>query len=79
MRKIRQDANGCSSYKIHGCGGKLPVESAELFLGNSGTSIRFDGAISMLDGSYILTGIQRMKERPIKDLVDALRQLGCQN
>ncbi len=77
--KIRQDANGCSSYKIHGCGGKLPVSSAELFLGNSGTSIRFLTALlAVLDGSYVLTGIQRMKERPIKDLVNALRQLGCQ-
>jgi 3-phosphoshikimate 1-carboxyvinyltransferase len=77
--KIRQDANGCSSYKIHGCGGKLSVSSAELFLGNSGTSIRFLTALlALLDGSYVLTGIQRMKERPIKDLVNALRQLGCQ-
>lgn len=77
--KIRQDANGCSSYQIHGCGGDLPAKSAELFLGNSGTSIRFLTAmLAVLPGSYILTGIQRMKERPIKDLLLALRQLGAQ-
>ncbi len=77
--KIAQAANGCSSYKIHGCGGKLPVATAELFLGNSGTSIRFLTAmLAVLPGSYVLTGIQRMKERPIKDLVAALRQLGAQ-
>lgn len=77
--KISQAANGCSSYKIHGCGGKLPVATAELFLGNSGTSIRFLTAmLAVLPGSYVLTGIQRMKERPIKDLVAALRQLGAQ-
>jgi len=78
IEKIAIAANGCSSYKIHGCGGSLPVKSAELFLGNSGTSIRFLTAIlAMLPGNYVLTGIERMKERPIKDLLDALRQLGC--
>jgi 3-phosphoshikimate 1-carboxyvinyltransferase len=77
--KIRQDANGCSSYKIHGCGGELPIATAELFLGNSGTSIRFLTAmLGVTSGNYLLTGIQRMKERPIKDLVAALRQLGAQ-
>ena len=79
IEKIRTADNGCSSYKIHGCGGKLPVADAELFLGNSGTSIRFLSAmLALTSGSYILTGIARMKERPIKDLISALSQLGCQ-
>lgn len=79
IERIRTDVNGCSSYKIYGCGGKLPVADAELFLGNSGTSIRFLSAmLALTPGSYILTGIARMKERPIKDLIFALSQLGCQ-
>lgn len=78
VEKIATSANGCSSYKIYGCGGNLPIKSAELFLGNSGTSIRFLSAmLALTDGSYTLTGIERMKERPIKDLVLALRGLGC--
>lgn len=79
IEKVATAANGCSSYKIYGCAGKLPVAQAELFLGNSGTSIRFLSALlAVLPGSYVLTGIQRMKERPIKDLLAALRQLGAQ-
>lgn len=46
IEKVATAANGCSSYKIHGCAGKLPVAQAELFLGNSGTSIRFKRFIS---------------------------------
>lgn len=79
VEKIATVANGCSSYKIHGCGGELSVKHAELFLGNSGTSIRFLTAmLAVCDGKYVLTGIERMKERPIKDLVLALRNLGCE-
>ncbi len=79
IEKVATAANGCSSYKIYGCAGKLPVTQAELFLGNSGTSIRFLTALlAVLPGNYVLTGIQRMKERPIKDLLAALRQLGAQ-
>lgn len=79
IEKIRTDVNGCSSYKIYGCAGKLSVANAELFLGNSGTSIRFLSAmLALTPGCYTMTGIARMKERPIKDLVAALSQLGCQ-
>lgn len=76
--KLATAKNGCSSYKIYGCAGKLIKEESELFLGNSGTSIRFLTAmLALCGGSYTLTGIERMKERPIKDLVDALSQLGA--
>lgn len=79
LEKIATNSNGCSSYKIHGCGGNLAIKNTELFLGNSGTSLRFLTAmLALLDGNYILTGIARMKERPIKDLVSALEQLGAQ-
>ncbi|MGE3340860.1 MAG: 3-phosphoshikimate 1-carboxyvinyltransferase [Candidatus Altimarinota bacterium] len=51
----------------------------ELFLGNSGTSIRFLTSLVLFrKGKTILTGKERMKERPIRDLVDALRQIGAE-
>lgn len=79
IEKVAAQANGCSSYAITGCGGKLPVTTAEIFCGNSGTTIRFLSALLAVQaGNYILTGIERMKERPIHDLVHALCQLGCQ-
>jgi 3-phosphoshikimate 1-carboxyvinyltransferase len=55
----------------------IPNTSADLFVGNSGTTIRFLTAILALgEGTYRLDGISRMRERPIEDLLDALRQLG---
>ena len=62
---------------VHGCGGQIPVASAHLFVGNSGTTIRFLTAMCALGhGMYRLDGVPRMRERPIGDLLDALRQLG---
>ncbi len=62
---------------ITGCGGKIPVEGAELFLGNSGTSMRsLTAAMAIGRGRFVLDGIARMRERPIIDLVEGLRQLG---
>jgi 3-phosphoshikimate 1-carboxyvinyltransferase len=62
---------------VKGRGGKVPAESAELFCGNSGTSIRFLTALCALGkGRYILDGIPRMRQRPIGQLVDLLRNLG---
>lgn len=66
------------SYEIYGCGGSFPNKNADIFCGNSGTTIRFLGAIlAVMDGSYVLDGVKRMHERPIKDLVVALRQIGA--
>src|SRR5262249_34246441 len=63
---------------VHGCGGRIPVSSADLFVGNSGTTIRFLTAMCALgNGTYRLDGIARMRERPIGDLLDALNQLGA--
>src|SRR5262245_4319793 len=54
----------------------IPAESADLFVANSGTSMRFLTAmVSLGHGRYRLDGIPRMRERPIRDLLDALRQL----
>jgi 3-phosphoshikimate 1-carboxyvinyltransferase len=58
--------------------GQLPQRQADLFLGNAGTAMRpLTAALAVLGGDFTLRGIPRMHERPIGDLVDALRQLGC--
>ncbi|MFO0805786.1 MAG: 3-phosphoshikimate 1-carboxyvinyltransferase [Gemmataceae bacterium] len=55
----------------------IPAKTADLFVANSGTSMRFLTAmVSLGEGQYRLDGIPRMRERPIRDLLDALKQLG---
>jgi 3-phosphoshikimate 1-carboxyvinyltransferase len=68
-----------ATVRITGLGGQLPNASAKLFLGNAGTAMRpLTAALAVLGGDFELSGVPRMHERPIGDLVDALRQLGCQ-
>jgi len=68
-----------STVTIEGMGGKPKTAQAQLFMGNAGTAIRpLTAALAVMGGSYELRGVARMHERPIGDLVDALRQLGCQ-
>ena len=67
---------------VTGLGGQLKTRDAKLFLGNAGTAMRpLAAALAVLaatqSGSFALSGVPRMHERPIGDLVDALRQLGC--
>jgi len=64
---------------VTGIGGRLPAgTAATLFLGNAGTAMRpLTAALAVLGGNFEMTGVPRMYERPIGDLVDALRQLGC--
>ncbi len=65
-------------YEIAGVGGAFPVKQAELFLGNAGTAFRsLTAACALSGGEYVLKGVARMHERPIGDLVDALRLLGA--
>ncbi|HKO87345.1 MAG TPA: 3-phosphoshikimate 1-carboxyvinyltransferase [Burkholderiales bacterium] len=65
-------------YRVHGVGGTLPVKRADLFLGNAGTAFRpLTAVLALAGGEYNLSGVSRMHERPIGDLVDALRQLGA--
>ena len=65
-------------YRVQGVGGVLPVKRADLFLGNAGTAFRpLTAALALSQGDYKLSGVPRMHERPIGDLVDALRQLGA--
>ncbi|MFB0899551.1 MAG: bifunctional 3-phosphoshikimate 1-carboxyvinyltransferase/cytidylate kinase, partial [Polaromonas sp.] len=63
---------------IGGLGGKLLNTQGKLFMGNAGTAMRpLTAALALLGGDFELSGVPRMHERPIGDLVDALRQLGC--
>ncbi len=65
--------------EIVGLGGALATSSADLFMGNAGTAMRpLTAALAVLGGNFKLHGVPRMHERPIGDLVDALRLLGCQ-
>ena len=67
-----------SSVTIDGLDGVLQNRQADLFLGNAGTAMRpLTAALAVLGGDFVLRGVPRMHERPIADLVDALRQLGC--
>jgi 3-phosphoshikimate 1-carboxyvinyltransferase len=64
--------------RITGAGGAFPVRQADLFLGNAGTAIRpLTAALAFCNGEYRLSGVPRMHERPIGDLVDALRGIGA--
>ncbi|WP_395056305.1 bifunctional 3-phosphoshikimate 1-carboxyvinyltransferase/cytidylate kinase [Polaromonas sp.] len=67
-----------STAVIDGLGGRAVQQQAKLYLGNAGTAMRpLTAALALLGGDFELSGVPRMHERPIGDLVDALRQLGC--
>lgn len=88
---LEHDAD-TSTLQITGCGGQLAVSRADLFIGNSGTSIRFLTAAlaacvaqsteetttdgDLAQAGFALDGVPRMRQRPIGDLLDALQQLG---
>jgi len=63
---------------VKGVAGTFPVKKAELFLGNAGTAFRpLTAALALSNGEYHLSSVPRMHERPIADLVDALRGIGA--
>ena len=67
-----------SGNTVTGVGGPFPVKKADLFLGNAGTAFRpLTAALAFSGGEYRLSGVPRMHERPIGDLVDALRGIGA--
>lgn len=72
-----------NDWRVHGCNGNFPnkgssTEPVDLFLGNAGTAFRpLTAALALSNGHYYLHGVPRMHERPIGDLIDALRQIGC--
>jgi 3-phosphoshikimate 1-carboxyvinyltransferase len=69
---------GAGGLRVRGAGGAFPVKKAELFLGNAGTAFRpLTAVLALCAGEYRLSGTARMHERPIGELVDALRRLGA--
>jgi len=73
---------GNNDYRVQGVGGqsplRFPVTQTDLFLGNAGTALRpLTAVLALAHGHYRLSGVPRMHQRPIGDLVDALRQLGA--
>jgi 3-phosphoshikimate 1-carboxyvinyltransferase len=68
-----------TTVTITGLGGRAwPAEAIEFFMGNAGTAMRpLTAALAVQGGNFTLKGVPRMHERPIGDLIDALRELGC--
>lgn len=63
--------------EVEGCGGVIPAAEGQLYVANSGTTVRFLASlVSLANGRFRLDGTPRMRERPIGDLVESLRQLG---
>jgi 3-phosphoshikimate 1-carboxyvinyltransferase len=66
-------------FSVTGCGGRIPADRADLYTGNSGTTARFLTAMLGLGhGEYVIDGNERMRERPLKDLIDGLTPLGVE-
>ncbi|WP_293933416.1 3-phosphoshikimate 1-carboxyvinyltransferase [Iodobacter sp.] len=76
---IKWEQEGDSrDFIVQGAAGVFPVKAAELFLGNAGTAFRpLTAALALSQGHYTLSGVARMHERPIGDLVNALREAGA--
>jgi 3-phosphoshikimate 1-carboxyvinyltransferase len=75
--RIDWDRDRCQAV-IAGCGGQPPIHQANLFVANSGTSIRFlTAALAATHGEYVLDGVPRMRQRPIGDLIRGLGHWGA--
>jgi len=75
---IKLDNFAENAWRVTGCGGGFTVKQVDLFLGNAGTAFRpLTAALAFSNGHYALSGVPRMHERPIADLVDALIQVGA--
>jgi 3-phosphoshikimate 1-carboxyvinyltransferase len=80
LRKLGVDwkKDGGAALRVRGAGGIFPARKADLNLGNAGTAFRsLTAVLAFCGGEYRLSGVARMDERPIGDLVEALRQLGA--
>jgi len=74
---VRHD-RAARTISVIGCNGRPPAAATDMMLGNSGTTVRFLTAVAALGhGTFRLDGVPRMRQRPIQDLLDALRQLGA--
>jgi 3-phosphoshikimate 1-carboxyvinyltransferase len=68
-----------NTFKVQGLAGRVPRDSAKVFIGNSGTTARFLTPLMALGhGSFELDGVPAMQKRPIQPLLDALNTLGAQ-
>ena len=75
---VKLEQIGEHDWRVHGCAGNVHNKQADLFLGNAGTAFRpLTAALAFANGNYQLSGVARMHERPIGDLVDALQQAGA--
>lgn len=74
VNKISEDG----TFVVKGCAGKIPVNNAKLFASNAGTVVRFLTTVLTLGGGqYEIDGNERMRQRPIQQLIDALNHLGA--
>lgn len=63
---------------VNGCNGKVPVNEANIYAGNAGTVVRFmTAALTLGNGRYEIDGVERMRNRPIQELLDSLNLLGA--
>jgi 3-phosphoshikimate 1-carboxyvinyltransferase len=76
---VVQENAGAQTIHVKGCGGAMPAERADLFVGLAGTAARFLTALcaAAQRGVYRLDGVPQMRKRPMKPLIDALRALGA--
>ena len=75
---VREERNQ-NKISVFGTSGTIPVTEATLMLGNAGTVVRpLTAALTIGKGRFVLDGVQRMRERPIIDLVNGLKQLGAE-
>jgi 3-phosphoshikimate 1-carboxyvinyltransferase len=73
-----QHDRSARTLHLAGCEGRLPNSHARIFVGNSGTTVRFlTAALCACHGEFYLDGVPRMRQRPIGDLIEALEQLGA--
>ena len=74
---VRADS-GRGEVHVSGQGGEILASDVDLFVGNAGTVARFLPPLLALGrGPYTVDGVPRMRERPVRDLVDVMRQLGA--
>lgn len=75
---VRCERKRDDSVLIQGTRGNFTTKTADLYLGNAGTAYRpLTAVLAVMGGEYRLTGVPRMHERPIGDLVDALLRIGA--
>jgi 3-phosphoshikimate 1-carboxyvinyltransferase len=75
---VEQTDGGSTIRVLPGRTGQSAGQTIEIEIGNSGTTIRFlTAALSALGGDFRLSGVPRMHQRPIGDLIDAVNRLGC--